>query len=406
MKYSVITKFNMQILTIKLQRHENIVENEVLWINSQRIPNLIPVQVNNNGKDNLLNYNVNGFISLKNYLKNKMIRSDVTVLLSSIVECCKSIEVNNLNFEKLLLEEKGIFINPVSKKCAFAYVPIDTYVNGLQKSIFLNKLVREIHLEKKENPEMILNFKNMISNPQFHWSELDDFVKHMADEDRKMIHINKSLQNKQVENNIKFCVKCGQQYVVGAKFCKKCGNPLITPESQNKDMAVQEISNQITTSQVNTASIPPQMDVQQYKTYEDLQFNPMGDESEELTTVLSSYVDESDDATTVLNMNKTPKVIYPYFVRERNGEEIHINKNNFNLGKGKSSDYIITGNSAISRIHAMIITRENKYYIIDNQSTNYTYVNGIQISANEEYEIKASDVIKMADEEFTMYVDE
>lgn len=452
MKYNVTTKFNMQVLTIKLQKHENIVENEVLWINSQRISNLIPVQVYNNGKDHLLNYNVNGFLSLKSYLKKKMFRSDVTVLLNSIIDCCKSIETNHLRFEKLLLEDKGIFINPVSKKCIFAYVPIDTYGNGLQKNIFLSKLLQQIHLEKKENSEMILHLKNIIVNPQFSWNELDDFVKHMADEDRKMIHDNKSMQNQQEQNNIKFCAKCGQKYIIGAKFCKKCGNSLINAESQNKEEAAQansvlstppvapmpsrvpvqptspvapmpsrpsvqptppvtpmpsRPSVQPIPSEAPIISSPLQMDTQPHKSYDMLYSSPIdNDEAEDATTVLSQRLDETQEETTVLNMNQTPKIIYPYFVRECNGEEIYVNKNNFNLGKGKNSDYMLTGNSAISRNHATIITRENKYYIIDNQSTNYTYVNGIQVCANQEYEIKALDIIKMADEEFTMYVDE
>jgi len=474
MKYNVTTKFNMQVLTIKLQKNENIVENEVLWINSQRIPNLIPVQVNNNAKESLLNFNVNGFMSLKNYFKKKMIRSEVTVLLRSIVECCKSIETNRLVFEKLLLDDKGIFINPVSKKCEFVYVPIDIYTNGTQKGNFLNKVIRNIHLEKKENTDFIINFKNIISNPQFTWNMLDDFVKGMADEDRKIFNMNKNFQdnpmgfNKSnggaysqgmpVGGNVKFCTKCGQKYAVGSKFCTKCGtpisamtNPVSASPMQNNSVQnnpAQPIQGEgahiqtqvspeppfsaqaqikppppspqpVGNSKPPTPPMPPQQNMQGKPPIFNQQRPPQpqksyeltppryvyDDESEAATSVLNQYFDEADEATSVLSANKTPRVIYPYFVRERNGEEIHVNKDSFNIGKGRSSDYVIAGNNAISRNHATIVTKDGKYFIIDNQSTNFTYINGVKILANEENEIKASDVIKLADEEFTMYID-
>ena len=69
-----------------------------------------------------------------------------------------------------------------------------------------------------------------------------------------------------------------------------------------------------------------------------------------------------------------------YLVRKDNGNNIPITKKNFTIGKevGKV-DYAITGNTTVSRHHATIILEDGNYYIQDQNSTNHTFVDGIQI---------------------------
>ena len=73
----------------------------------------------------------------------------------------------------------------------------------------------------------------------------------------------------------------------------------------------------------------------------------------------------------------------------------------FRIGKEKSYvDYFINDNTAISRSHANIITREGRYWVVDTNSTNHTYVGGQMIAGNTETEIVNGTRLTFANEEF------
>lgn len=104
--------------------------------------------------------------------------------------------------------------------------------------------------------------------------------------------------------------------------------------------------------------------------------------------------------TTVLGA--TPAVqVKPHLIRAKNNEKIDLNKPVFRIGKEKSYvDYFIGDNSAISRSHANIISRDGEYFVVDTNSTNHTYVNGQMIQSNVETKIAHGAKIKLANEDF------
>lgn len=54
----------------------------------------------------------------------------------------------------------------------------------------------------------------------------------------------------------------------------------------------------------------------------------------------------------------------------------------------------------VSRSHADIISRSGRYFIMDLNSKNRTFVNGMPIPAQQEVEIHNGDAIRLANEEF------
>ena len=87
-------------------------------------------------------------------------------------------------------------------------------------------------------------------------------------------------------------------------------------------------------------------------------------------------------------------------VRRKNGTNISINRPEFIIGKERSRVNYCVNNNAVSRQHAKITSNGGVFFITDLGSSNYTYVNGTQISPNEPTRISNGDVIKIADEEF------
>ena len=87
--------------------------------------------------------------------------------------------------------------------------------------------------------------------------------------------------------------------------------------------------------------------------------------------------------------------------RVKTNEHVDIVKQLFRIGKERSKvDYCITNNNSVSRVHADIVFKNGGYYLIDNNSTNYTFVNGQLIPAKQEVAISDGDRIKFAEEEF------
>lgn len=112
--------------------------------------------------------------------------------------------------------------------------------------------------------------------------------------------------------------------------------------------------------------------------------------------------------TAILNEDMMQQQMYvrPHLIRIRNNERIELSKAIFGIGKDANyADYCIMDNSAISRMHANIISRCGEYFVVDNNSTNHTYVNGMMIPSNVEVQITNGARIHFADEEFEFRVE-
>lgn len=88
-------------------------------------------------------------------------------------------------------------------------------------------------------------------------------------------------------------------------------------------------------------------------------------------------------------------------IRKKTGETVTIAKPSYSIGKERSKvDFCVPDNNSISRNHANIVCKGGVYYIVDNNSTNFTFVNGNKIAAGQEVRLNSGDKIKLADEEF------
>lgn len=121
------------------------------------------------------------------------------------------------------------------------------------------------------------------------------------------------------------------------------------------------------------------------------------------TTVLSA---SNIGETTVLSQVQNPmQPITPYLFRMKTNEKVMLEKPLFRIGKERSVvDYFIGDNTAISRWHAQIVQDSNEYYVMDMNSTNHTFVNGIMINSNEHIKLSDGDKIRFANEDFEFHL--
>lgn len=166
-----------------------------------------------------------------------------------------------------------------------------------------------------------------------------------------------------------------QQSQVNTQSAKSVATP-VTPQPQVKSVVSQA---------TQPAYVPPQFSQGQAANFGE-------------TTVLGGG---TIGETTVLGAS-TPEIQNkPHLIRTKNNERINLDKPVFRIGKEKSYvDYFVSDNTAVSRSHANIISRDGQYYIVDTNSTNHTYVNGGMIQSNVETPLSHGAKIRLANEDF------
>ena len=107
-------------------------------------------------------------------------------------------------------------------------------------------------------------------------------------------------------------------------------------------------------------------------------------------------ISTGDDAGAALG-----SAVSPYLIYKKNGNKILINKDVFRIGREVNYvDYCIQNNRAIGRSHAFIKSQNGKYYVVDTNSLNHTYVNGVEIKPQTETEITHGTELRFANENF------
>lgn len=130
---------------------------------------------------------------------------------------------------------------------------------------------------------------------------------------------------------------------------------------------------------------------------EDLEYADEDDLEEDRATDLEEDGEDGSSDTTVLTRKA-------YLIRIDNGRKIPISKKDFAIGKEKSKvDYCISGDTTVSRVHALIRNIGGKYYIEDQASTNYTYYEGKQIPEYKPVCLKDRSRFKLSEVEFEFH---
>lgn len=133
---------------------------------------------------------------------------------------------------------------------------------------------------------------------------------------------------------------------------------------------------------------------------ENLQQNQSAPVSENFGETVILNENAYGEDTVVLDYGRASK-LKPYLLRCSNNEKIVLDKALYRIGKERSYvDYCISDNATVSRSHADIVCRDGQFYIVDNNSTNHTYINGEIIPSNQEIHLVHGTKIRLSDEEF------
>ncbi|QNM05616.1 FHA domain-containing protein [Qiania dongpingensis] len=118
-----------------------------------------------------------------------------------------------------------------------------------------------------------------------------------------------------------------------------------------------------------------------------------------------SYEEEtSEDGLDIMLPDAFAAREIAYIIRIRTGDEMAVVLDETLIGKSPDADFCIPDNRAVSRHHASILMDEGEYYLVDHNSTNSTYLNGMRLDPGDEYRLCHGDGFVLADEPFQFMI--
>ncbi len=335
-------------------------------------------------KKNLIEYTGPVGISLYDRLKRPVTKREFLFILEQVVVAVQKLQANNMGINNLVMNLQYVYINEVTKEVQFVYVPTVMGQQNMNLIEFIEAIAYSVKpADEKDNDfvsRFIYFFKAM---KPFDINKVEAFV---AKEDRSVVNTIK----KQNAGQSGFMTNKPQRYYDHYDEKKKTEDDddptgLLVEDDDPTGLLVEGGDDDAT--------------------------GLLGDDDE--ATGLLNNVDDDDDATGLLTstgdedeatgllVENNANVRFPTLFRVLTEETISINKPVFRLGKERSYvDYFVTNNIAVSRSHADIITRGNKYFVKDLNSKNRTYINNQELPIHMEVEIHDGDRLKLGNEEF------
>lgn len=353
-------KFKNSQITVKskLSKDEQINAREVEILNSKIIRGIMKPTVEGEKK---LSYLSPGGIKLEAYLKKGITKNDFFLVIAQILEAVKSIGRNSFNINNLILNMKYVFVNEMTHELHFVYQPIYSSAISSDLAPFLYDVAYSVTLALNEDYKCVNNFIAYLKGLQA--VSVINIEKYLLDVYPQIY--------KQVKRQ-----KYGQSEYLGSF---KNGKDIYYDMDKRRKPA-------------------PDYDDPTSLLEGDLDDPTSLLDEDEATSLLI------DDEPTSL-LSEGPQITYPYLIRKNSFDRMDINKPVFRIGKERSYvDYFVANNNAISRIHADIITKNNSFFVKDENSTNGTYVNGNRLTPNEEVQVFDGDIITFANEEFEFHI--
>ncbi len=353
-KIKVTVKDSQVIVKSKLDKTESVNEREVDIFQKRIIRGYMrPVPE----KGRKISYLAPIGVPLNKYLQKGLSKNDFFMVFAQIVEGIRKIEKNALHLNNLVLNMKYIIVNKSTKELYFIYQPIISQAEAVNLFSFMYDVIHQTNLRLSEDDSFLNELVKFLQSLQtFSVEKIEQYITKVYPDVYKQIYRDGAKQSQWGIN---------KKYFEGLYATEDTG--LLEDDDAFEDTGL----------------------LDEY------------DEGGADTTLLL----EDDEPATGLMADETLRQQSAHIIRIVDSQRVEISKPVFRIGKEKSYvDYFVTNNSAVSRLHADIISRNNRFFVVDNNSTNGTFINGILITEKTEIEIFDGDELKLANERFEFHI--
>lgn len=340
---------------------ENVNEQKYRLILSNEIDCLLPISMRAKRKQTILECTVENLMPLSQYLQGIITKQMFLEVVIKLIEIIKKCKKNNLDSKNLELENDKIFVDIENKSIKCVLWPIVT--NHRYDSLFeyFKQLPYDLSFNPFEDASYLDEYRAFFETLEPF--SLNNFEKIILKLSGKEIIKGHTISGTHDSGSKK-------------KYIPKRG---VEFDPFGSDANTSEKDNEREEEDFNEDELPPTVD-------------------------FGTLVLEKDPEKGTIALGQTNSIVLT-LIRLKTNERILINKTNFTIGKQTACDLCIRDNQYISRVHAKIVIRKDKYYIIDCKSTNKTYVDEEVINPEEEFEIFNGNSIRFADEEFSFSVE-
>ena len=335
-KFKIKKKDCLLTVKVKLNKNEIIDERQFGYFTQKNIRGTFKGEIK---KKCLLEYTGPISINVNEYIRNQINKNDFFFIMEQVIDVIQKIYSNKLVVGNIVWNWEQIYINEVTKELNFIYLPLENPRIEPNFIRFIEQLIYEIKPIQETDMGYVSRFIYFLKNlKQFDVGVIEEYI---AKEDPTVVRI-----------------------------IKRHG--------------------------VGQSGFMTDKPAHYYEHYDNKDNNEATGllEEEEATALLD---DNSEEATSLLIDSGTTAQLLRILTNER----IVISKPVFRIGKEPTySDYRVTNNDKVSRSHADIIQKDNRYFIRDLNSKNGTYINRQRIPTQQEIEIFDGNHITLANEEF------
>ncbi len=424
-------------LVYEVERKEQLDRFMLGMLQNNDIPGVIKAVSMQIDETVFLRYDVTGRQELSEYFGGNVQKKRLLKALRSILDGMRSSEEYMINPQMFVLDAKRIYVDAKLGTAGLICLPLDSYSDQTGFPAFIKQFITDLRFDPNEDAGYVaklisyLNddvsftfdgFASLLKELETGVSkEPERTVKHnAADPERSQTGNAKPIERKQDEIKKEKPVERKQVEIKKEKPAPERKNEMSLMhllmhfskdnleiyKSQRKDDRIPDTDFSIPGQEKKKTPekeerIAVEKKKQQNREKQESQEADKLDFGNTITEFGGAY---EEGATVILPENQsaeTTRILNIEIKRLKTGESILIDKDIFRIGREPLKvDYCISDNLAIGREHATLVVREDELFVIDNASTNHTYLNGRQLKPHDEYEVKRGDIISFADEKY------
>lgn len=368
LKFTVRTRNRQLFVRVRLDSNTELSSREMECLSAGGLSGFLTLK---RSKRSMLEFEGPQGVSLLQSLKDPMSESDFFYMMQQIVEAVKVLEGHRLFLKNLVLDMRYVFINQNTKELLFLYLPVVSDFRSVDMLGFIQSVVYSAAFMENRTDFAVQFMRYLKEERDFSVETLERYLT------EKGIRIKPS------------SMQAGM-FQEGTSLLSEYGSAPYMDEGTSLLTGAAPVSGLDEGTSLLKA------------------WNPVSD-IEDGTSLLATppSVPEADEGTSLLVSNLGGTGVQQhraYLIRSSTNEKIMIYKDVFTMGKGeKNVDYMITDNNAVSRIHADILTRGTRFFVMDHGATNKTYINGIVLPEHAEVELPDGAILKLANEEFVFH---
>lgn len=341
---------NTRYFSAKLGWREHFDYKEIEILTAGVIPMLIQPTAVQGRKNNVLKFDISTYSTVEFYLTCVLSREQFAELLLCVIDVFQQMQQIYLNYKNLVLDLDKVYIQLNDRTVHFIYLPLTNSTREASQVDFFRLLITKAVRSTYEQSAFLDECLAWMNRPApFVPSEFEHFIKEHAGVADPVITSKTPAR--------------GQNDYLRQRM-EPQPNQFVRPEPRYVAPSFPSfIGAQGSTSQLNGSTVG--------------------------STVLLCE-----------NEPQMPKVRF-YIQRLQPEEQVELASFPFLVGTELGSvAYCVSGNAAVSRRHAEFILQDGECFVVDQKSTNKTYINNCEIPPLIPQQLKDGDMIRLGNEKF------